>query len=103
MLSLDDAMIYLGIDYPDERVTHNVESALKAAQSTLLGAVGSDLEKYLPDDPRAAELVRIYLDDLYSERGVSAKVSGATRSLVTTMEWQLRLDLRKAREEAGAV
>lgn len=42
------------------------------------------------------------MDDLYSQKGVSAKVTGATRRMVADMEMQLRLELRTLREEAGA-
>ena len=61
--------------------------------------VGADVETLLPDDPRAKELVLIYTDDLYSQRGVSAKVSGATRNLVHSMELQLQMELRTARAQ----
>lgn len=102
MPTYEEALAYLGIDYPDEVVKRNVNRALATAQKTLLGAVGDDVEQYLPDDPRVKELALIYADDLYSNRGVSAKVSGATRKLVFDMVQQLRLELRTAREEAGA-
>ena len=102
MPTLQDALDYLGIDYADDMVTANVTRALATAVQVLHGAVGEDVETYLPGDPRAAELALIYTDDLYSDRGVSAKVSGATRRLVADMELQLRLELRQAREEAQA-
>jgi len=101
MPTIDEVMDYLGIDYADEQVTRNVRSALNTAVQVLHGSIGADVEQYLPDDPRVAELVKIYADDLYSDRGVSAKVSGATRQLVNTMEWQLRLELLAAKEAAG--
>lgn len=101
MPTIEDVLAYLGIDYADEVVTRNVESAMATAKQVLLGSVGEDVETYLPDDPRIAELVKIYVDDLYSERGLSAKVSNATRQLVNTMEWQLRLELARAKEQAG--
>lgn len=102
MPTIDEALQYLGIDYADDMVTANVTRALATAEKVLRGAVGADVETYLPNDPRVAELVLIYLDDLYSDRGVSAKVTGATRRLVADMELQLRLELRRAKEEAGA-
>lgn len=102
MPTVQEALDYLGIDYPDATITANVTRALATAVKTLHGAVGPDVETLLPDDPRANELVLIYTDDLYSTRGVSAKVSGATRALVGSMELQLRLELRRAREGAGA-
>ena len=100
-ISIDEALAYLGIDYADEVVTANVTRALNTAKKILQGAVGSDVETYLPDDPRTTELVLIYLDDLYSDRGLSAKVSNATRRLVANMELQLKLELQKAKEAAA--
>lgn len=100
MPTIEDALVYMGIDYADDAVTKNVERALKTARKVLHGAVGADVEKYLPDDPRASELVLIYADDLYSERGVAAKVSAPVRRLTADMELQLRLELRQAKAEA---
>ena len=102
MPTLDDALDYMGIDYADEKVRKNAQRALDTAKSVLKGAVGDDVFDLLPGDERAEELVLMYTDDLYSERGVSAKVSGATRKLAADMELQLRLELKRAREEADA-
>lgn len=102
MPTVEDCLAYLGIDYADDLVRKNVTRALAAAVKVLHGAVGEDVETLMPSDPRAQELVLIYMDDLYSEKGVSAKVSGATRRMVADMEMQLRLELRTLREEAGS-
>lgn len=102
MPTIEDALAYLGIDYADDLVRKNVNRALATAVKVLHGAVGEDVETLMPSDPRAKELALIYMDDLYSEKGVSAKVSGATRRMVADMEMQLRLELRTLREEAGA-
>lgn len=101
MVTKEQALQHLGYDYEDALVTAEVTRELRTAQATLRGAVGEDVETLLPDDPRADELVLIYLDDLHDNRGVSAKVSNATRLLVHSMEWQLRLELRRAREAGG--
>ncbi len=101
MPTIEEAFAYIGIDYADEVVTTNVNRALKAATAHLHGSVGADVEVYLPDDARVSELVLIYTDDLYSERGVSAKVSNATRRLVANMELQLRQELRRKKEASG--
>lgn len=101
MPTIEDALNYLGIDYTDAMVEANASRALRAARASVLGAVGEDVETYLPNDPRVDELTLIFFEDLYSQRGVSAKVSGATRRLVTDMELQLRMDLRIKREAAG--
>ena len=61
--------------------------ALQARRKELLTAAG-----YAPN----------YTDDLYSERGVAQKVSGATRKLVATMELQLQMEYRKAVNAAAA-
>lgn len=102
MPTLEDCLVYLGIDYADDLVEKNVARALATAIKVLHGAVGEDVETLLPDDLRAKELVLLYMDDLYSEKGVSAKVTGATRRMVADMELQLRLELRTLREGAGA-
>ncbi len=102
MPTIDEALTYLGIDYTDKVTTANVERALATAIKTLHGAVGEDVETLMPKDPRAKELVLIYLDDLYSERGISAKVSGTTRRMVSDMVLQLQLELRTKREATGA-
>ena len=105
MPTLEEALLYKGLepeDYEGDKVVeNNARRALATAMQTVRGAVGDDVETYLQDDPRVKELVLIYFDDLYSERGVSAKVSGAVRRAVFDMEWQLRLELRQAKEAAG--
>lgn len=101
MPAIEDARAYLGIDYVDEVTDKNIDRCLKTAEKVMHGAVGADVEQYLPNDPRVEELKLIYMEDLYSQRGVSAKVSGATRRLVADMELQLRLELRQAKEAAA--
>ena len=100
MPTIEEALLYKGIDYTDAVVEANANRAMATARQTVLGAVGDDVDVYLPNDPRVNELTLIYFDDLYSERGVSAKVSGATRRLVQDMELQLRLELATAKEKA---
>lgn len=103
MPTLEEARTYLGIDIPDdELVNANITRCLNTAARVLRGAVGDDVATYLPDDPRITELVLIYMEDLYSQRGMAAKVSGATRRLVANMELQLQMALRLAKEAAEA-
>lgn len=101
MPTIEEALLYLSIDYPDEVVTANVTRALATAKQTLYGSVGEDVDTLLPNDPRVKELVLLYLDDLYSNRGLSYKQIGSQRRLISDMEWQLRLELRQRREVAG--
>lgn len=103
MPTLADFLAYLGYDVTDDEVVNkNATRALATAVQLLHGGVGEDVETFLPDDSRIMELVLIYAEDLYSQRGLPAKVSNATRRLVSDMEQQLRLELRRAKEAAGA-
>lgn len=102
MPTLEEALDYLGIDYADDLIKRNVTRALSSAAETLYGAVGEDVLELMPESSRAKELILIYMDDLYSERGVTAKVSGATRRKVADMELQLTMELRIHRKEAEA-
>jgi hypothetical protein len=101
MLTIDDALAHLGIDYADGQVTRNVARALQDAQSYLQSAVGADVFELLPDDSKVDRLVLAYLSDLYDERGTSAKAGNAKRDMIHSMELQLRLELARIRETAA--
>lgn len=97
MPTKEEVLDYLGYDYADEMVNRNVERVIKTADAYLKGAVG---ENYPTEDPRAKELALIFISDLYDNRGVIEKVSGNVRRLVDDFTLQLRLELRRASEEA---
>lgn len=101
MPTLEEARIYLGIDYADDVVDLNILRALTDAAAYLESAVGEDIQKYLPDNPKVDRLILAYAQDLYDERGTSAKAGNAKREMIHSMELQLRLELARAREEAG--
>lgn len=101
MPTYEEALVHLGIDYPDENIKTIVTQKLAAAVSTVKGAVGDDVELLLPDDSRVKELVLAYLADLYDNRGVSAKISNAVRLSMASMELQVKMELRQIREEAA--
>lgn len=103
MPTVEEVLQYMGYDYPDDVVTANATRALATAEATLRGAVGDDVTDLLPDDPRTKELVLIYADDLFTNRGLSAKVSRATRRMVQDMELQLCMELRRKRAEVAGV
>ena len=100
MPNIDDFLKYLGYDEADDLVRTNATSALNSAKSYLQGVVGEDVLELLPNDPRVTELVKIYAKDFYDERSTSAKAGNAKRAMVHSMEWQLRLELSRLREEA---
>lgn len=103
MPTLFDLLTYMGYDVTDDEVINkNADRALSTAIQLVHGGVGEDVETYLPGDSRVTELVLIYAEDLYSQRGLSAKVSNATRQLVRDTVLQLQMELRAAKEGAGA-
>lgn len=103
--TIDDLQAYCGIDYTDDMVMRNLSRALATAIQTVKGAIGNDVDTVLPNDSRVTDLVLIYGDDLYSNRGIfntdNAKVSGATRRLVNDLETQVRMAYREAKEASG--
>lgn len=101
MPTVEDALDYLGIDYADDMVIRNVSRALKAAIAVVLGSVGEDVETYLPNNAKVKELVLLHTADLYDERNTTTlKGNAVNRRIVESMEWQLRLELKRAREAA---
>ena len=100
--TIDDLQAYCGIDYADDMAMRNLTRALATAVQTVKGAIGDDVDTVLPDDSRITELVLIYGDDLYSNRGIintdNAKVSGATRRLCNDLESQVRMEYRRKKE-----
>lgn len=95
VVSVDEVLAYMGIDYADDMVNANIQRAIKTANLYLKGSIG---ESYPVEDPRSKELALIIVADLYDNRGltVSANVSNNTRKLVDDMSLQLRLELRRA-------
>ena len=96
VVSVDEVLAYLGIDYSDDMVRANIERLIKTADAYLKGSIG---ENYPADDPRAKELALIIISDLYDNRGMNSTVSGNTRRLVDDLSLQLRLELRRASDE----
>ena len=101
MPTYEDALAHLGIDYADAVIKGKVTRSLETAERFLRGAVGEDIWELMPDDERAHELVLVYLEEIYSERSPSAKAGNAKREMVSSMEWQLKLELARKRKEVG--
>lgn len=95
VVSVQEVLDYLGIDYADDMVNRNISRAIKTADAYLRGSIG---QNYPIGDPRAKELALIVVADLYDNRGltVSANVSNTVRKLVYDFSLQLRLELREA-------
>lgn len=103
MLTVDEALQHLGYDEVDDIIVKKVTSELEEAETYLKGAVGTDVFDLMPEDPRVNILLKAYLDDLHDDRGTtSAKANNAKRSMIHSVEWQLKLELAKLREEEEA-
>lgn len=92
VVSVDEVLAYLGIDYSDDMVKSNIERTIKTADAYLKGSIGED---YPVEDPKAKELALIIISDLYDNRGLNSTISGNTRRLVDDLSLQLRLELRR--------
>ena len=92
VVSVNEVLAYLGIDYSDDMVKSNIERAIKTADAYLKGSID---EGYPVEDPRSKELALIIISDLYDTRGLNSTVSGNTRKLVDDLSLQLRLELRR--------
>jgi len=89
VVTVDEVLNYLGIDYADDMVTNNINRAINTADAYLKGSIGNN---YPLDDPRAKELALIIIADLYDNRTMTS-VSNNTRRLVDDLSLQLRLEL----------
>lgn len=96
VVSVDEVLAYLGIDYSDDSVFKNVERTIKTADAYLKGSIGKN---YPVEDPRAKELALIIISDLYDNRGLQSTISGNTRKLVEDFSLQLRLELGSGSNE----
>ena len=96
IVSVEEVLAYLGIDYADDMVNTNIERAIRTADAYLKGSIG---EAYPLEDPKAKELALIIVSDLYDNRGLQSTISGNTRRLVDDLSLQLRLELRRGSRE----
>lgn len=96
VVSVEEVLAYLGIDYSDDMVKSNIERTIKTADAYLKGSIG---ENYPIEDPKAKELALIIISDLYDNRGLNSTISGNTRRLVDDLSLQLRLELRRGSNE----
>ena len=95
MLTVDEVLNYLGIDYADDMVTKNIERLINTADAYLKGSIGVEYR----EDPRSKELALIIISDLYDNRGLHSTISGNVRRLVEDLSLQLRLELRGGSNE----
>jgi len=90
MPTMDEVLIYLGIDYADDMITANINRCINTADFYLKGSIGTN---YPTDDPRVKELALLFISDMYNNREMIEKSAGNVRRLVEDMSLQLRLEL----------
>lgn len=101
MITVEQLASYIPVDEVDSLIEANLTRAIETSHAMLLGSVGEDVDELLPDDPRVTELELRYAADIYQDRIASAKVAAAENRITQAMEYQLRFELRRKRQEAA--
>lgn len=91
VITVDDVLDYLGIDYADDMVTRNVTRAINTASGELRESVADD---YPVDHPLTKELALIYASNAYENRG-DVSLSNNERKLSNGIALKLRLYMRR--------
>lgn len=97
ILSADDLLAYLGIDYADDMVNANITRAIATAGGELRESVA---DNYPVDHPLTKELALIYAANSYENRG-NVSLSGNERKLANDYACKLRLYLRRKSNESS--
>lgn len=102
VLTTEDALEYLGIDYADAVVRANASRALRSAEQRMRGAVGSDIETVLPNDPRIDDLTLIFMEENYDGLASrSPKEIAVIKETRNTLELQLRSERSRVLTAGG--
>lgn len=91
-LTMESLRDHLGIDYEDPSTARILSRMLSFADKYMVGALGTG---YPAEDERVIQAQLMICDDLYSTRGTSDKVSGATRKMLDNLLLQVRLEMRE--------
>lgn len=88
VISTDEVLAYLGIDYADDMVYKNIARAISTADGDLRESVSED---YPVDHPLTKELALIYASVSYDNRDLSSNESKRAEQIAQ----KLRLVLRR--------
>lgn len=91
-LTMEALRDHLGIDYEDPGTARILSRLLSVADRYMIGSLG---EGYPADDERVIQAQLMICDDLFSTRGTTDKVSGATERLFKGLLLQVRLEMRE--------
>ena len=89
LITFQEALDYLGIDYVDDMICRNIKRVYSVAVDYVRGAVTPNITN---GNPKLKELILIVMSDLYENRGLTSTVSQNTRRLVEDISLQLRLE-----------
>ena len=92
VITADDLLAYLGIDYADEVVNKNIDHAIKYADGELRESVG---DNYPVDHPLTPELALLYASASYENRDFTTYESKRAGEIAL----KLRLALRRSGNE----
>lgn len=95
VITVNDVLNYLGIDYADEMINFNITRAIKSADGQLRESVSDD---YPVDHPLTHDLALIYASNAYENRG-DINLSNNERKLSSDYAMKLRLYLRRVANE----
>ena len=101
MVTLQDALDYLGIDETDDVIERRVVKAMQSGEAMMRGAVGEDVREMLPDDPRIDELALYFTGEAYDDRAGSQKQVSVRSRYACDLELQLKTARRRAMLQAG--
>ena len=91
-LTMETLRDHLGIDYEDPGTSRILSRLLSVADKYMVGALGTG---YPAEDERVIQAQLMICDDLFSTRGTSDKVTGATRKVLDNLLLQVRLEMRE--------
>lgn len=92
VITREDVLAFLGIDYADDMVNRNIDRAINTADGELRESVGDD---YPVDHPLTKELALIYASVSYENR----ELSGNEGKRADQLALKLRLVLRRGSDE----
>ena len=91
VITADDVLAYLGIDYADDLVNKNITRAINTADGELRESIADD---YPVAHPLTKELALIYAANAYESRG-DVSLAGNEQKRADGIALKLRLYLRR--------
>ena len=87
VITADDLLSYLGIDYVDDMVTTNINRSINTADGDLRDSVSDD---YPVDHPLTKELALLYAAAAYEERDLAGNESKRADQIALKLRLYLR-------------